>query len=352
MANFEKRTTKDGKTHYRVKVRLKGHPVQTATFRRLTDAKRWAHQIESAMREGRHFKTAESKRHTLKDAITRYEAHILPTKPNSIKDQGRQLIWWKNTLGKQTLGDITPALLAEQRDKLAQGITQRGNTRSPATVNRYLAALSHIFTIAVKEWGWLEHNPLLKVSKMKEPRGRVRFLSDDERHRLLQAAKESDNPYLYIIIVLCLSTGARKMEILNLTWKDVDLSRAMIILHETKNNERRSLPLTGLALELMKAHSKVRHLKTHLVFPSKNLKKSMDIRQPWETVLKKAEITDFRFHDLRHSAASYLAMNGASLAEIAAVLGHKTLSMVKRYAHLSEAHTAKVVARMNEKIFM
>jgi integrase len=165
----------------------------------------------------------------------------------------------------------------------------------PATINRYLAALSHVFTIAVKEWGWLEHNPMLKVSKMKEPRGRVRFLSDEERHRLLQAAKESDNPYLYLIIVLCLSTGARKMEILSLRWKDVDLSRGMIILHETKNNERRSLPLTGFALELMKSHSKIRQLTTNLVFPSKNLKKPMDIRQPWETVLKKAEITDFRF---------------------------------------------------------
>ena len=77
----------------------------------------------------------------------------------------------------------------------------------------------------------------------------------------------------------------------------------------------------------------------------------MDLRNPWEKALKKAEITDFRFHDLRHSAASYLAMNGATPGEIAAVLGHKTLQMVKRYAHLSEAHTASVVASMNARIF-
>ncbi len=77
----------------------------------------------------------------------------------------------------------------------------------------------------------------------------------------------------------------------------------------------------------------------------------MDLRSPWETAVKKAELQDFKFHDLRHSAASYLAMNGASLAEIAEVLGHKTLQMVKRYAHLSEGHTACVVASMNNKIF-
>jgi integrase len=87
------------------------------------------------------------------------------------------------------------------------------------------------------------------------------------------------------------------------------------------------------------------------VFPSKNFKDPIDIRTPWETAIKRAKVSDFRFHDLRHSAASYLAMNGASLAEIAEILGHKTLQMVKRYSHLSESHTSKVVAAMNEKLF-
>ena len=127
--------------------------------------------------------------------------------------------------------------------------------------------------------------------------------------------------------------------------------RGVIILHETKNGERRILPLTGHALELMKEHSKIRQLNCDLVFPGKDFKKPIDLRTPFETALKRAEIENFRWHDLRHSCASYLAMNGASLAEIAEVLGHKTLSMVKRYSHLSEAHTSKVVARMNEQIF-
>lgn len=351
MATIEKRKGKDGEISFRVKVRMKGYPIQTATFKRLTDARKWEQQTEAAIREGRYFKTSESRKHTLSEAIDRYHEQVLPTKPKSAKDQSVQLKWWKETLGSYTLADTTSALIAECRDQLTQGVTLRGKTRTPATINRYLAALSHVFTIAIKEWGWIESNPILKVRKPKEPRGRTRFLSDEERERLLIACQESENSYLYLVIVLCLSTGARRMEILGLQWSDVDLSRQIITLHQTKNGDRRVLPLVGQAFALMQQHSKVRQLHSKWVFPSLNGKKPMDIRTPWETALKKAQISDFRFHDLRHSAASYLAMNGASLAEIAEILGHKTLQMVKRYAHLSEAHTSKVVARMNEKIF-
>ncbi len=351
MANIEKRTNNKQETTYRVKVRLKGYPTETATFERITDARRWAQQTEAAMREGRHFKTSKAKKHTLDALIDRYIKSVLPTKPRSQYAQTQQLKCWQSLIGHHVLSDITPALIAEQREKLAKGMTVRNKLRTPATVNRYLAVLSHLFTIAVKEWGLIETNPLQKVTKMKEPRGRVRFLSDEERQKLLAICKDSDSQWLYLIVVLALSTGARRMEILGLRWEDVDLNRAIITLHETKNGERRILPITGHVLALLTEHIKQRSPHTNLVFPGKNLKKPIDVRTPFETALKLAGIADFRFHDLRHSAASYLAMNGASMAEIAEVLGHKTLQMVKRYAHLSEAHTAGVVTRMNEKIF-
>ena len=140
---------------------------------------------------------------------------------------------------------------------------------------------------------------------------------------------------------------------MNLTWDVFDLSLGRAILHETKNGERRAVAITGHALEVLKELNKVRRIDCNLLFPAKEStpQKPMDLRSPWETAVKIAELQDFHFHDLRHSAASYLAMNGASLAEIAEVLGHKTLQMVKRYAHLSEGHTARVVASMNDKIF-
>jgi integrase len=353
MATIEKRVSKvDGSAQYRVRVRLRGFPPQTASFKRLTDAKKWVQQTEAAIREGRHFKTVESRKHTLQEAIDRYLKFVLPSKkPNSQKDQSKQLVWWAQSIGYLSLADVTPAVIAEQRDKLSQGKTPKGNLRTPATVNRYLAILSHLFTLSVKEWGWAYENPVLKVTRLKEPRGRIRFLSDDERTNLLDACKQSDSTYLYTVVVLALSTGARRNEILNLKWQDLSISRSVITLHETKNGEIRVLPLTHLALELIKGHAKVRSLRCDYVFPAHSHKKPIDITTPWETALRRAEIKDFRFHDLRHSAASYLAMNGASLAEIAEILGHKTLQMVKRYAHLSAAHTSKVVERMNEKIF-
>ncbi len=356
MATIFKRTASDGKSSYQVKVRLKGYPAETGTFERLTDAKKWASATESAMREGRHFKTGEAKRRTMNELIDRYIQDVLPGKPKNIRIQTQQLTWWRDQIGAYTLADITPSLIAEFRDKLAGGETVRGTQRSPATVNRYLAALSHALSIAVNEWEWLDDSPMRKVRKPTESRGRVRFLTDDERPRLLQACKESGNPYLYLVVVLALSTGMRQGEIMGLTWDNVDLIKGRAILHETKNGERRAVAITGHALDMLKELGKVRRIDSKLIFPSKEItpqkpQKPMDLRAPWETALKKAEISDFKFHDLRHSAASYLAMNGASLAEIAEVLGHKTLQMVKRYAHLSEGHTVRVVESMNSKIF-
>jgi len=354
VANIEKRVSQNAKVTYRVKVRLRGFPPQTATFDRITDAKTWASKVETEIKEGRYFKTSAAKKHTLGEMVDRYKRDILPYKSKSTKfthNQEKQLDWWKAELGHYVLADISPALLAEKRDKLASG-EGRKEKRSPSTVVRYMAAISHVFSIAVKEWGWLDDSPMRKVSKPKEPRGRVRFLSDDERKALLKASKESPSEYLYPIVVLALSTGMRQGEILSLKWADVNLDKHYIILHETKNGERRRVPLAGHAHSEIKKLNKIRRIDSNLLFPhprSKDMYFPLD--KPWAAVIEKAGLQDFRFHDLRHSAASYLAMNGASLAEIAEVLGHKTLQMVKRYAHLSEAHTSRVVASMNEKIF-
>ena len=356
MATIREKRANDGDTRYHVQVRLRGHPPATATFRRRTDAKKWAADTESAIRDGRYFKQAAARRHTLSELVERYIESVLPTKGAVADNQRYQLLWWKDELGDYTLADITADRIAECRDKLLNVPTKRGQTRGAATVVRYLAALSHAFTIARKEWRWVDSNPVKDIRKPTEPRGRVRFLSDDERARLLAACRRSKNDHLYPIVVLALSTGMRQGEILGLRWQDVDLTRDRVTLHDTKNGERRVVPLVHHAMDIMREHAKVRHLHTDWVFPGKlhgtrKNGKPFFPRDTWNNSLKRADIDNFRFHDLRHSAASYLAMNGASMAEIAEVLGHKTLQMVKRYAHLSEAHTTGVVASMNEKIF-
>ena len=155
----------------------------------------------------------------------------------------------------------------------------------------------------------------------------------------------------------------RREEMLRLTWSQVDLKKRIILLSRTKNSEPRRIALRGLALELFKQHSKIRPINSRFVFPgerespakdrnvTRSHERNFDIRKPWDDAIEAAKIVNFRFHDLRHSCASYLAMNGASHLEIAEVLGHKTLQMVKRYSHFAESHVAHVVENMNRKIF-
>ena len=361
MATIQKRINADGNTSFHVRIRLRGQPTQTSTFARLTDARDWVQQTETAIREGRYFKTVEAKKHTVAEMIDRYLKVAEQRKPQRAKAVKPYLAWWKEQIGPYLLSDITRSLIIEKRELLTQGLvinkkvqrpTRKPKLRSSATANRYMVALSTAFTMAVNEWEWLQDHPLQRIAKLPESRGRVRFLDDGERTSLLEACRGINSPHLHFLVVLALSTGARHGELISLRWRNVDLKRNVIVLHDTKNKERRVLPLAHHALEMIRERHQARTLVTDLVFPSpQDPKRAWQSNAAWKTAIEKAGITDFRFHDLRHSAASYLAMNGASLAEIAEVLGHKTLAMVKRYAHLSEAHTAKVVERMNVSIF-
>lgn len=224
MASIQRRVTKSGDVNYRVQVRMKGHPPERASFKRLTDAKHWAQNTESAIREGRYFKTSASKKHTIGEAIDRYHKEVLAFRKNPI-NQNKYLSYWKDTLGHYTLADATPSLIVEKRNALVGSKNKYGREISPVTANRYTQSLGHVFTIAMKEWEWINDNPVSKISKFKEPRGRVRFLSDKERGALLKACQHSENQHLYTIVVLALSTGARKMEILGLKWSEVNFER-------------------------------------------------------------------------------------------------------------------------------
>ena len=352
MAQIRERLRKNGKKTFFVRIRMKGHPEDTASFERLTDARIWASITETAMREGRYIKTKEAQKHSLSDLVERYIREVLPGKPNVSSDYAFQLEWWKTQIGDVLLSELTPVLISEYRDLLSKKITFRKTQISHATVNRYLAALSTAISTAINEWGWMEDNILRKVSKLKEPRGRVRYFSDEERERFLLACKESHNSDLYVAVILALSTGGRKNEIWGLSWKDVDLKNGFITFGETKNDEPRSVPLQGHALELMLKRSKVPRIDTDLVFPSRvDQQKHFDFRRPFQMALRTAKIENFRWHDLRHCAASYLVMAGVDMRTVAEILGHKTLQMTQRYTHLSPEHLKDAVAKMNLKIF-
>jgi integrase len=198
---------------------------------------------------------------------------------------------------------------------------------------------------------WVERNPCKRVTKPKENHGRVPFLSDEERPHLLKSCRKDDD--LYLAVLLSLTTGARQGEVMNLRWGQIDFKRKVITLEKTKNGDKRALGLVGEALVLLQKRAKVRNLKDDRVFPpTERAKKAdcLDLRQPWEAALKEAGVTDFHWHDMRHTAASYLAMSGVSLVEIAKMLGHRTLAMVARYAHLSDEHIVATGEKLAERL--
>ena len=351
MPTIEVRPMPGGKPVYRVKVRLNGHPPQTATFPRLTDAKRWAQATEAAIREGRYFKTASAKKHTVRELIDKYVAEILPTKPPHAQTQTYQLEWWKRELGHLSLADLTAPEIGKCRDKLLVHEFRDGKKTSPGTVVRYLAALSHALSTAVKDWEWLDDSPMRKVRKPKEPRGRTRTLPKAEIKTLLAACKTSKNSHLYLIALLAVSTGMRLGEILSLKRNQIDLDKQRLILNHTKNGDQRAVTLAGPALIALTERLNKPGKADALLFPGRRPDKPTEIRKAWDNALTRAGISDFRFHDLRHCASSLLLESGASLGQLAEVLGHRTLQMVKRYSHLSESHSAKLVATMNAELF-
>jgi len=235
---------------------------------------------------------------------------------------------------------------------------RKGNgRRSGATLNRYLVALGALYTWARRERllprGF--ESPTRHIEKFPESRGRVRFLSDAERERLLTACRAAPWPRLYLLVLMAMTTGARRGELLALRWRHVDLERGEARLgddtgNQTKNGDARCLILLPQVLqELTMFAPKDATASDALVFRSR-LRPSQPyaMEQVWRDAVAEAEISDFRFHDLRHTAASYMAQSGASLLEIADTLGHRQLRMVQRYAHLNTDSRRRLMARVFE----
>ena len=350
MAAPEKRIGKDGKVSWRVRIRKHGFPTQSKTFRYKADADRWIRKTEAEMDDGKFFVSKRKHVRTLSDAVDRYEEN----ESKELADGERrvlQLKWWIDALGPVTLlalcNDVD--LVHDASHTLKTEIVKRTKRpRSPATVKRYLAALSRLFSCGM-DWGWCDTNPVSRIQKPSEPDGRVRFLSDDERAALLKATEASEDPYLHSVVLLALCTGGRLGEVTGITWADVSFDRQTVTFRKTKNRETRTVPVTVDVLERLKKMQKVRHIDCDLVFPRFDGVQPKSIRAGWDHAIEKAKLEDFKFHDLRHTAASYLAMSGATPSELAAILGHKSLSMVARYSHISEQHTATLLRKMTDK---
>lgn len=362
MAAIRERKKADGTCVFHVQVRQAGFPARTASFPTRRLAARWAKTIEADMIEGRHFRHVEARRRTLAEAIDRYVEEELPKK-RSPGAPRKALAWWRESLGTLKLAEVTPAILTEYRSKLHKERFARANpkakrtslkrgevartfARSGSTTNRYLRCLGHLFTVARKEWGWLSHNPMDGVSKLREGKGRVRYLSDDERQRLLRETAKT--PTLHTIVLLALTTACRAGELMKLTWADVDLKEGRLLFGDTKNAEPRAAWVHGEALRLLKEHAKVRRIDTALVFAAPGGGR-FDYHEPFVAAAAAAGVADFRFHDLRHSAATYLAMAGASEQQLRAIGGWKS-GVVRKYVHIAAQDAKGALQKLSDKI--
>jgi integrase len=361
MATIRLRKNKLGST-YQVQVRVRGQKPISATFDRRTDAKLWAEKTESDLRLGRHFTADESQKHSLGELIDRYKKDVF-RELRSTAVYERTLKWWDNEYGHLALSQVTTPLIKSAWDALGKSRCFNSNQEiSPRTHNSYLQSLSAVFTKAQKEYGWTTTNPVSNIKLRKLPKGRIRFLQDDELRRFLVAIKGSTNPYLKLVVLIALSTGARKTEILSLKWTDISLDEKKITFRDTKNGDSRAVPLVGATLEAFRTHS-IRRAKerrfSEWVFPARkektrNIKKISllweDPYSAFERARIKAKLKDFRFHDLRHTAASHMIAEGATLAEVGKILGHRTAQMTWRYSHLVTSKVEELITKMSSRL--
>jgi integrase len=214
--------------------------------------------------------------------------------------------------------------------------------KKPATVNRHLATLKHMFRKAA-DWELIDEETIRRVRRAKqlqENNRRLRYLSVDECRELIEACI----PHIRPIVVTALNTGMRKEEILSLEWeKHIDLRHGFILLDVKKNGKRRQIPITPMLRETLQGI--VRRVGVPYVFVGREGKRFKDTKSTgFNATLRRAGIKDFRFHDLRHTFASHLVMGGVDLATIKELLGHKDFKMTLRYAHLAPAHKTAALA--------
>jgi len=321
---------------YRAQIRRKGYKPISAAFTKRKDAVDRAQKTEAALIERRFF--PEREKHTLSEAIARYTQETLPKyKPGTAEKKRQVLAWWEKRLGKVYLSDIDTSFLLGELAKASF---------APATHNAYAAHLSTLFTTAIRKWGWMQSFP--SIERFHIPKRRIRILNSEERERLLAACKASHSTNLYAVVFLALTTGGRYREILRLRWEDIDFDRGYVTFWLTKNGRVRSVPLTRQAREML---TTIQQGSSPYLFFSRLRQNQSTLWRAWDLARTRARLRDFRFHDLRHTFASYLAKSGASLFDIGELLGHRKMESTLIYVHMIEGHTRKVVDRMAEEFF-
>jgi integrase len=344
------RKNKDGSISYKGVVQIRPFDRVSKAFPVYSQAKDWAatqvEMLRKKKKQGGELRTDIMKL-TLKEFLELYLDDPKTQKLETLDDVKRLCGWWVNRFGAEKIIEIGPLKLHEARALLYKG-------RAEGTVNRYLGALRSAWSwgkscgvIAREAMEWPEKNLFLP-----EPDARVRFLDDDELTALLTVA-EKHSAWMYAAVVSAIGSGLRQGELLRLTWKEIDLAKGTLVVFKAKNKKKR---LVHVPMPCIDALKKARMVGPERVFVRADggpIDKSR-LRVAWLKVRGDAKLENFRWHDLRHCCASYLAQAGSSLPEIGHVLGHSSPIVTAKYAHLvagkpvtgSAALAAKLAAKL------
>lgn len=351
-------------TRYRAHVRRAGFKSQSKCFDSLADAKAWLRNAESDAAQKRQEADGIYSFAKVADLFAK-----APPRRGTKFWTPTHLSYWVGQFGTRDIKTITRAdinvALAVLQEKKAERRTFEGEVKlsdkpiSSATVNRYLATLSSLFNFALNV-GHVDRHPIKggQVSKLGEANGRRRILTPEEEDKLIKEAERSTWPPMALFLRLALTTGARKSELRNLRWSDIDLNRRVAVLPKTKNGEQRTLPLVMSVRDALVQAKKVQPLGSDLVFfdPRKPTQPK-NVQTVWLHVRKRAGLEADRedsldrvvLHSTRHTAATKLIAGGANVIQAASITGHKTVSMLKRYAHLKTDDVVALADRLLEK---
>ena len=324
MATIRKR----GDRQWEVRVRKRGYPIQSKTFETKARAEGWAREIESEMDRGVFLSRAEAENTTLREALQRYESEVTARKRGRESEHCALKAWHRHVIASRVLSSIRGQNLALIRDEWVKRGFKAG------TIVRRFAILSHVFTVARREWGMESlGNPIRDVRMPRVDNARDRRLQGDELARLLAAAKTyAAGPARRVsdigpLITWAIETAMRRSEIAAMRWDHLDRDAGVLFIPITKSGKSRRIPLSSRALAALDGRPR---RSDNLVWGSS----VSGITAVFRKVCAAAGVKGLRFHDLRHEATSRLFEKGLDIMAVASITGHKSLTHLKRYTHL------------------
>lgn len=348
MASIYQRTNPNGAKVWRAVIRMKGHPVVCKHFDRKQEAEDWVIEREQQIKQGK-YSPNKAEHKTLSDLLDVYIPDAVVGHHKAFKDTIRELEYFRERLGGYALIYITPEVLLSERRILSETSTKKGALRNPATVNRYFATLGGAFRYGVKTLRWIGENPCGNLLKLKAKPKQRRTLREDEEICLLNSCRASQSPYLYCIVLFGITTGARKSEILNLKWDDINFDTRIAHIRDSKNEHPRYVCLVDSVIQELKRLHAARDTTKPLVFASKTAFGKVDIKKAWQSALKRAGIEGFVFHGLRHHFCTKGVDAGASGLQLRSQLGHTTSRMTDLYSAHLDAQTTRFIGESIEQ---